>query len=77
MNKPKFSEILRAAARGCMEPYGGSGQLQYNHYGVQGPQPGQGYQQIGQAFNSSDYQRAKELSGMLNAMAMVYEQYEQ
>lgn len=70
MEKPKFSQLLRAAANGYLEPYG-MGNQQAQHYGQQ-----DNGCSMGQVFDSSDYQNAKSVAAAFNAMAAVFEKCE-
>ena len=68
MKQPKFSEVLRAAARGYMAPYHGTQQYMPQSYG--------GSMQIIGPFDSRDYATAKSVAGAFDALALLYEQYE-
>lgn len=69
MKQPKFSEVLRAAARGVMEPYGGG--QQSNTF-----QQAQNMGGISASFSSADYAAAKQMAGIFHAIADVYDSYE-
>lgn len=66
---PKVSELLRAAGRGCLRPYGGDINQAY-----QGSQ--QGFGGASQMFDSREYEQAKRMAGIFDAMADVYERIE-
>jgi hypothetical protein len=72
MSEPKFSEVLRAAARGYLRPY------QPDQSQWQSQAPGLGRLADGQygqwpTFNTSDYQTAKSVAAAFNAIADLYE----
>ena len=66
-NQPKFSEVLRAAAKGCL-PFSQQNNQQFSGSNAYASTP---------PMNSADYEASQRMASVFNAMAAVYEKYEQ